>query len=251
MQTFMSSLEPGSSDSQKSILLVVAAPSEARAILRVFPCHSAAAELVWRRMLLQPGVELVVTGVGKVNAAGAVGLLARVSTDRVVVSAGLGGALPGQALSIGDTVIASESVYGDEGVETPEGFETLDQIGFPLGPFPNGRIMGDPTALEAIRPLCDHVGPVATVSTCSGTDARAEAIARRTGAIAEGMEGAAIGHVCARLGIPFVEVRVISNTTGNRASQQWDLRGSLSKLGAVTARIVGALTVRDWDSRPR
>jgi futalosine hydrolase len=51
------------------------------------------------------------------------------------------------------------------------------------------------TAREAGCKLA--VGALVTVSTCSGTDAAARELARRTGGICENMEGAAVAQVCA------------------------------------------------------
>jgi futalosine hydrolase len=75
------------------------------------------------------------------------------------------------------------------------------------------------------------VSAIATVSTCSGTDAAATEIAHRTGAAAEAMEGAAVGLVAFRHKVAFAEVRVISNTTGDRSRQVWALEESLAELG--------------------
>jgi futalosine hydrolase len=55
----------------------------------------------------------------------------------------------------------------------------------------------------------------------------------RTGAVAEAMEGAAVGLVAHRLGIPFGEVRIISNTTGDRNLQRWDMKRALASLSEV------------------
>jgi futalosine hydrolase len=87
-------------------------------------------------------------------------------------------------------------------------------------------------------------GDIATVSTCSGTDELARAVAARTRACVEAMEGAAIAHALARLPgprIPFCEIRVVSNTTGDRSKQQWDIRGSLVKLSDVAAALARAI----------
>jgi futalosine hydrolase len=82
------------------------------------------------------------------------------------------------------------------------------------------------------------VGPIATVATCSGTDEAAESIPRRTGALAEAMEGAAVVHAARRLGTPALEIRAISNTTGDRAEQVWDLDRALSALGVAVRELV-------------
>ena len=94
--------------------------------------------------------------------------------------------------------------------------------------------------LNWLKPLCDATGPVATVSTCSGTDSLAAAVQTRTGAVVEAMEGAAVALVARRLDIPCGELRVVSNTTGDRPNQQWDIRGALDRLGAVIGRLAAA-----------
>ncbi|MBL8760188.1 MAG: futalosine hydrolase, partial [Phycisphaerae bacterium] len=78
-----------------------------------------------------------------------------------------------------------------------------------------------------------RVGAIATVSVCSGTDELAAEIRSRTGAIAEGMEGAACGLVAARMGVRFAELRVVSNHTGRRDRQGWNLEGAFRRLGEL------------------
>jgi futalosine hydrolase len=75
------------------------------------------------------------------------------------------------------------------------------------------------------------VGSIATVATCSGTDAQSELVQNRTGSICEAMEGAAVVHAANRVGSAAIEIRAISNTTGNRNSQEWDIELALQNLG--------------------
>jgi futalosine hydrolase len=63
-----------------------------------------------------------------------------------------------------------------------------------------------------------------TVSTCSGTDARSQAVQARTQGAVESMEGAAIAQVAAAYGIPVGEIRGISNMTGNRDFAAWKIK---------------------------
>ncbi|MHC5004753.1 MAG: phosphorylase family protein [Planctomycetota bacterium] len=186
------------------ILLVTAVDAEARAIVP------------------HDGVRTVVAGIGRTNAAAATTeAILRDGPFGAVLSVGVAGALPDGGLAIGDVVVASRCVYAEEGLLGPEGFVTLAGIGLALGDFPGG--------------------PIATVATCSGTDEAAAEVVRRTGAVAEAMEGAAVVHAARRLATPAIELRVISNTTGDRRRQQWDLRGALDALGPAVARAVPAL----------
>ena len=196
------------------------------------------------RCLRAPEVDVVVAGIGRTNAAAATAeAIARAAAAgrpySAAVSAGIAGALPGSNLAHGAIVVSECCVYAEEGIELPGGFGDMAALGFPLGNFHGNRV-------PAARELCDAfaglgpVAPIATVATCSGTDAAARRVRERTGAVAEAMEGAAVVHAALRAGVPGVEVRAISNTTGDRPSQRWDMPAALAAL----ARIGDAVTTR-------
>jgi futalosine hydrolase len=205
------------------ILLVTAVEAEAEAIGEI------------------PGARVIVAGLGRTNAAAATteALLAGVSRP-IVLSVGVAGALPGSDLAIGEAVAASACVYAEEGLAGPDGFHDVTAIGFPLGDFVGNAVPVDQRVLGALGGIF-RSAPIATVATCSGTDAAAAEVVRRTAACAEAMEGAAVVHAARRLGAPAGELRVISNTTGNRPDQHWDLRAALAALRPTVVTAVEAL----------
>ncbi len=184
-------------------------------------------------------MNLVYTGVGKANAAGAVARVLDPDRHRGVLSVGIAGAMPGSDCQLGDVVCACSSIFADEGIETPDGFESCAQMGFSAFENDSDAITHDPRVLDWLVPYSDHVGPIACVSVCSGTDRLAEVLVSRTGAIAETMEGAAVSLAAHRVDRSLLsgELRVISNTVGDRANQCWDLDGALGKLGEVFGRM--------------
>ena len=189
----------------------------------------------------------IVSGIGRTNAAAATteALLQAHGVSQgfdAVLSAGVAGALPQSesSLQIGDCIVASSCIYAEEGLVTTSGFAGMDSLGFKLGDFVGNMVPVDESMLERLS-ADFSIGPIATVATCSGTDAAAAEIARRTGALAEAMEGAAVVHAARRLHVPAIELRVISNTTGDRAMQQWDLPLALRSLSAAAQRVVALL----------
>lgn len=177
--------------------------------------------------------EVVVSGVGKSPAAAATCRFLDPTRHAGVLSLGLAGAYPESGVGVGDIVIADRVVLADEGSENPDGFRDLDAMGF--GPIKWECTPEVSAALRQGLPSA-RVGTIATVSTCSGTDARARAVASRTGAIAEAMEGGAVamaGVMVGGAGFPFAEVRAISNTTGDRPRQVWDVRAGFAALGRI------------------
>ena len=221
-------------------LLLAAAPVEARAVLAGL--NLAMAIEPWEIIRGSGYIDLVLTGIGKSNAAGATGRLADPAVYALILSVGIAGALPESDVALGDTVVASSVIHADDGVQTPESFLDCSQMGFPLGNFAGAAL---PVPTRVVDWLVARLGPaavggIATVSTCSGTDLLARQVRQRTGAIAECMEGAAVGLVAHRLGIAFGEVRVISNTTGDRPGQTWDLKGALQRLSQVIGLLAAA-----------
>lgn len=190
--------------------------------------------------------EVVVSGIGRTNAAAAtVEALVRAECGDdgpfdVVLCAGVAGVLPGGDLSMGDLVVASSCAYVEEGIVTPKGFCDMEGLGFRLGDFAGNAVPVDQRLLRRLRELF-RAGPVATVATCSGTDEAAAEVVRRSGAVAEAMEGAAVVHAARRLGVRAIELRAISNTTGDRRRQVWDLPGALSALGNAVPKAVAAI----------
>lgn len=221
------------------ILLAIASDTEAQGLRGRFPGFEAG--VPWKPVPLTPEVDLVVTGVGKANAAGAVSHAIANASYAGVISAGIAGALPGCELGLGDPAVIRHAVLADEGVQAETVFIDLVELGFPPVAG-SGRLLGSSTHLRerlaSVGPACD----VATVSTCSGTDQGAARIASRTGAWLEDMETAAIAIVCLRLGLPWCGVRVVSNTTGDRSKQVWAIPRAIDSLGDVIGRSLAAIT---------
>lgn len=181
------------------------------------------------------GIPLVccAAGIGKANAAAAaVWLVEQYQPARIIVT-GCGGAYPGSGLSVGDLAVASDEIFGDEGVLTLAGWQDMQQIGLPLlssgdrqwyNTIPLARLETEQVVRSAdshgLRPVR---GRFVTVSACSGTKARGLELARRYQAVCENMEGAAVALVALRYGIPCLEIRGISNLVEDRDLSRWDI----------------------------
>jgi len=189
-----------------------------------------------------PGVDMVHLGVSKSNAAGALAsVLGCGPRYAAVINIGIAGSLPdGQefALRPTDTIVATRCTFADEGILTPAGYQSVATMGFPINPDGEDVFACSRDLVELFTPLVTAAGGIATVSTCSGTDALAREVGLRTGALAETMEGAACALVCHRARVPFVEVRAISNYTGDRAKQAWDIKGALASLERLLATVL-------------
>ncbi len=176
-------------------------------------------------------------GVGKVAATLALARRVLERRPAAVVSFGVAGAHPGGP-AIGQACWVIEDWLADEGVETPAGFLSLEELGLGArGPFAADLALTDELAARLGGGLPRVIG--ATVSSCSGTDALARARQLACPGVAvETMEGAAVAAVCAGLGIPWAQLRVVSNRTGDREHAGWDLPVALARLHEAVARLL-------------
>lgn len=176
------------------------------------------------------------SGIGKAAAAATAITLSSGSQPEALWLFGCGGAYPGSDLMIGDLALADVEIFGDEGVATGEGFTDLAGLQLPMRKtqetyfniWPVDQELHDWAfphltgfAKQTHTALCS--GPFVTVSTCTGTTAKAVEIANRTGGVCENMEGAAVALACQQLSVPLLEVRGISNRVEDRDVSGWDL----------------------------
>ena len=168
-------------------------------------------------------------GIGKVNAAvGTMRLIEQHHPD-CIISTGLAGGIDNR-LQVMDVVIGSQTVYHD--VWCGEGNELGQVQGLPTRFDADSRLLScAQTASEAggHRTVCGLI--------CTGdqfiTDKQslAEIKAHFPDALACEMESAAIAHTCYLQQVPFLSIRVVSDTPGNTDNhqQQWtDFLASMS-----------------------
>ncbi|WP_117214400.1 futalosine hydrolase [Allorhizocola rhizosphaerae] len=197
-----------------SLLIVTAVPAEAEAVRKGLPSDSP--------IMVAP------VGVGMAAAAAGTARLLTLADGRYtgVISFGIGGGL---GVPLGGIVLAVRSIAADLGAESPEGFISLDDLGF----GGSATIPADPGLLTVLRGSIAEavVGDVVTVNTVTGTSERtAWMIERYPNAIAEGMEGYGVAVAATQADIPFAELRTISNLVGPRDRSAWQIGGALDAL---------------------
>ncbi len=188
---------------------------------------------------VNPHLRVLMTGVGAVRAAAATALALQNQPCAALLHVGVGGAYPASGLPVGALVTAASECDPQSGILTPDGYRDLGGLGFPLTTaFPNRIVFDSPWADWVAQQVAPAPRlPFATVHGCSGTNAAAEMMASRAEAAVENMEGLAVAWTAGRFGVPYAALRAISNLTGDRDRQQWNLPAAQ----AVLARAVGAI----------
>lgn len=209
--------------------LISAVPFEARLLMREMKSRKRLSPAITTGRVGASRVVHISSGMGIANAShAATVLIERFKPLRVIVF-GIGGAYPGSRLRLGEVVLAEMEVYADTGVLLKDGIKGVEETGIELlkkgtKRFYNEFPLDARTAGKALRSLGGlKAGVFATVSASTGTLKRAREIRRRFKAVCENMEGAAVAHVCARYGIPVLELRGISNIVPQRDKKQWNI----------------------------
>ncbi|MBO4205067.1 futalosine hydrolase [Micromonospora echinofusca] len=228
------------------LLVVTAVPVEAEAVRAGLAACAAAGSG-------GQGVTVAPVGVGPGAAGAATARLLALAEAagrpyRAVLSAGIGGGFPGR-VEVGGTVLASRSIAADLGAESPDGFIPLDELGMPLDQLGGGILVdADPVLLGTLRQALPAaaVGTVLTVGTVTGTADSTRLLAERhPDAVAEAMEGYAVGVAATQAGLPFAELRTISNPIGPRDRGNWRMREAFAALTAA-ATALGPVLGPGW-----
>ena len=198
------------------------------------------------------GISFAATGAGKVSTALKTLELIQQRTPGWIIQVGCAGAYPSSGLSTGDAALAELEIFADEGVRTPDGFLTMEDLSLPQaereGEVIYNRVPVEgptKTALESIRsaiaaPPSIRTGPFCTVSCGSGSDAAAAWIEAAWSPLVESMEGASAALVAWKHKVRFSEIRGISNQTGNRKREEWDIPAACESAARVLAAWIAA-----------
>ena len=195
-------------------------------------------------------------GIGKVNTALVATLLADRFACRLIVFSGVAGGLD-PALRIGDVVIADRTLQHDAGVIEDERLSTYqaghvpffnptDRLGYPVDAALLARLQA---RLEgfALPPLSRAAGgegepPRIVFGTILSGDqyihceATRERLFRELGGAAVEMEGGALGQVAEAFGIPYLDIRALSDLAGR--DSRFDFAAFVSEVAGSSAMIL-------------
>lgn len=188
---------------------------------------------------------LLVTGVSILNTALYMGKALARHEIHGVLNLGVAGAFDIEALPLTTTCVVQWETWPEFGLGTDHGVDP-DALGFPLARTVVDDV--DPSLSFNVNAYAARLGldlPAAwprvsalTVSTVSGTAKRARELHERYGVDLESMEGFAFFYACGAIGLPVVEIRVVSNLVGARSPRFWDIEGAKAALGDAAARML-------------
>ncbi|MDQ6823408.1 MAG: futalosine hydrolase [Candidatus Eremiobacteraeota bacterium] len=183
-----------------------------------------------------PHVEMLVTGVGPIEAAAGVSRALALSSYELVINAGIAGAFP-QCAPVGEGVVVSEEfceicLETGQSIVLPDGGRVVDRASSDLKLVDGLVELG----FRSVRGL--------TVSQVTATDATARRLAEH-GVGIESMEGFAVLRAAEIAGVPAIEVRGISNVVGDRDRSQWNFDHGVRGLERILTSTLALLGTMD------
>jgi futalosine hydrolase len=195
-------------------------------------------------------VDVLTTGVGMVaTAAWCSRVLARGDTGEMqgdnkgqydlAINLGVCGSFtrelePGRVVHVVTDRMPELGAEDGEAFLTIQDLKLLDNDEFP---FRGGRLMNVVAPDNAVLGALPAVHGI-TVNTAHGNDASIATITRRCAPQVESMEGAAFMYACLIHGLPFAQVRAVSNFVERRNRGAWKIAEAIRALGETALGIL-------------
>lgn len=170
-------------------------------------------------------IETLVSGVGMVATAFQLTQKLAVSTFDVVINVGIAGSFSVE-FPIGEVVQVASDRLVELGAEDNGNFLPADEM----------KLVEKSDLFFESQVIIDGFKQAAgiTVNRVHGTAESIAAVINQFTPETESMEGAAVGYVCAKMVMPWVQIRSISNRVEPRNKANWNIPLALKNLHAET-----------------
>lgn len=179
-------------------------------------------------------IDVCITGVGLLTSTFRLTKALAYSDYDLVIGAGIAGAFD-RNLQLGQCVIVGSEQLADFGAEDGQAFLDAFDMGLENpdeAPFTAGTLLNTMEGLPDFLTALPKVSGL-TVLKVSGNEPTIAERTARYGAAIEGMEGAALHYACLSLGIPFIQLRSISNYVTRRDRNAWQLKPAIDALNGT------------------
>lgn len=178
--------------------------------------------------------QLLITGVGMVATAYALGRELATNSYDVAINLGIAGSFD-RGIALGEVVEVVTDTLAEMGAEDDTAFLPIYQMGFGESRF---AATYQPHALTL--PPAKKVSGI-TVNTVHGNEASIQKLQQRLNAQTESMEGAAFFYACGQAGLPCLQFRAVSNYVEKRNRDAWQIGPAIKNLNSYALELLEAL----------
>lgn len=186
-------------------------------------------------------VTVCVAGVGMTATAYAVTRALLTGKYDLAIQAGIGGSFD-RNIPLGSVVLVTEERFGDMGAEDRGEYLDIFDMGLitrDSRPFTGSSLVNKSDSVHQKIDLPNVTG--LTVNTVTGYTPTIERLAKTYGCQIESMEGAAFHYCCLNEGIPFAQIRAISNYVEPRDRSKWQMKEAVGSLNEYLINLLKKL----------
>ena len=170
-------------------------------------------------------IEFLVTGVGMVATAFALGRYFATNQFDLVINLGIAGSFD-RSIAMGEVVEVTEDHLSELGAEDDDTFLPIETLGF------GESICKNDTRLSAYTDINIKQVTAITVNTVHGHEPSIKKLATRIQPELESMEGAAFFYACKQTGMPCLQIRAVSNYVEKRNRDAWQIGLAIKNLNS-------------------
>lgn len=213
-----------------NILLVAATQAEINPFLLHHGFHNLS---IQEKQIGEHQVSVLVSGVGMVATAFAMGSYCAEKIFDLAINAGIAGSFD-PAIQPGDLCRVSEDILAEFGAEDGSNFLNADTIGLGKSLFSASSVSGFPgyDRLKNVKAV--------TVNKVHGNEKSIAEFVERFHPQIETMEGAAFFYACEQADKPGIQIRAISNVVERRNRANWQIELAIKNLNDILIQLFNA-----------
>jgi futalosine hydrolase len=179
-------------------------------------------------------IDFLVTGVGMVATAFALGKCLATHQYDLVISLGIAGSFD-RGIALGEVAEIIEDHLSELGAEDDETFLPIETLGFGEGVFKTDTRLSSYTdqQLKQVTAI--------TVNTVHGHETSIQKLTGRIQPQLESMEGAAFFYACKEAGVPCLQIRAVSNYVEKRNRDAWQIGLAIKNLNSFAVELLKTL----------
>jgi futalosine hydrolase len=168
--------------------------------------------------------DVVITGVGMVATAFAMGSHFAVKKYDLAINLGIAGSFD-LDIPLGEVVEVIADELSELGAENDELFMPIAQLG-----FGESRYLASSALRYHTKTIKVKAANAITVNTVHGNDLSIQRVTARLAPQLESMEGAAFFYSCQQAGVPCLQIRAVSNYVEKRNRDNWQIGLAIKNL---------------------
>jgi len=224
------------------ILLVTATIAEIRPLLTRLTFTGSEGESLRHYRYLSHEIDILVTGIGMVHTAFHMGAALQKQHYDLAMNAGIAGAYSPDT-KIGSVFQVAAETFGLLGVEDEENYLSLFDLGLQdpdSFPYKGGWLVNETSPVSVVLEKLPSAKGVTVNMIYTHHDTIAT-LKQMYNAGLESMEGAAFFFACLSDGVPFAEIRAVSNYVAERNKSHWNVPLAIQNLDKTLDRLLKEL----------